>query len=71
VNTAEALPFDSPPSCFIDWGLYCVAADCRSAILAIDEGPRAIQLGQLALDLEQLRRKHAASCPDCNLGDAA
>jgi hypothetical protein len=61
----DALPFDSDPSCLIDFGLHCVAADARSAVLAIDEGPRAVELAQLVLDVEKLRRKHAEHCPEC------
>jgi len=65
-----SLPFGPQPSCLIDFGLYAVASDCRCAILAIDEGPRAVALGQLALDVEKLRRKHAETCPECS-GEAA
>jgi hypothetical protein len=66
----NSLPFDSDPSCLIDFGLHCVAADARSAVLGIDEGPRAVALAQLALDVEKLRRKHYDCCPECG-GEAA
>jgi hypothetical protein len=63
-HDSSALPFDpEPSSCQLDWGLYCVAEDAR---MGIDEGPRAIELAQLALDIEKLRRKHAEHCPECN-----
>jgi hypothetical protein len=64
------LPFDPKPECLVDFGLCCVASDCRGAILGPDEGPRAVALGQLALDIEKLRRKHAETCPECS-GEAA
>jgi hypothetical protein len=65
----DPLPFDCEASCLIDFGLYAVASDCRSAVLGIDEGPRAVELAQLALDVEQLRRKHAKHCPECSAED--
>ena len=69
-SVADSSPFDPEPGCLLDWGLYCVACDCRGAILTVDEGPRAIELAQLALDVEKLRRKHYATCSECNPGAA-
>jgi hypothetical protein len=69
-NVGDSLPFDPEPGCLIDFGLHCVAADARSAVLGIDEGPRAVELAQLVLDVEKLRRKHFDSCPECG-GEAA
>ena len=68
-SVGNSLPFD--PGCLIDFGLCCVAADARSAVLGIDEGPRAVELAQLALDVEKLRRKHAETCPECQPQEAA
>lgn len=70
-SVGNSLPFDPEPGCLIDFGLCCVAADARSAVLGIDEGPRAVELAQLALDVERLRRKHAGTCPECKPPGAA
>jgi hypothetical protein len=70
-SSEKSLPFDCEPSCLISFGLHCVAADARSAVLATDEGRRAIELAQLALDVEKLRRKHAEHCPECSPEAAA
>jgi hypothetical protein len=70
-SPGDPLPFDTEPSCLIDFGLHCVAADARSAVLGIDEGPHATELAQLALDIEKLRRRHAEHCPECNPETAA
>ena len=67
-------------SCVVDRGLQRVASDARSILRRItrksfsapDDSapylPRAIELAQLVLDAEKLRRKHANTCPECAEG---
>jgi hypothetical protein len=59
-------PFDPEPSCLIDFGLYCAAADARFAVQNAVDWKCSLALAQLILDIEKLRRKHAEHCDECN-----
>lgn len=59
------LPFDPDPSCRLDFGLHCVAADARLILKGTVEWKRSLTLAQLILDVERLRHKHAETCPEC------
>jgi hypothetical protein len=59
-------PQESAGRCELATGLRQLEVQAKRRLQLTPEGPRAVSYGQLALEVERLRRKHELSCPDCD-----